>query len=332
MSRQWNGRRKRPWVLTIHETLEPRTVLSGSPVVTDVSVGSSEWSAEFSEHLSEHGFGEGGYSVATGARDQEATVPWTNLNQIRITFDADVAVNSSDLVVSGVENDYAIEHFEYSSETRTATWQLADALVSDQIRIQLATDGHQSIRSLDGAVSDETAPVLAGDQSVGGSLAYTLNVVAGDVDGDASTTRVDYVNVNQAIGSEVGDSTYDPMRDVDGSGQIDLNDLRETMSRNGLELPLHSPISSGSAPSITLSCGSVGANLWWFTGTVTDPDGPAVGWQVDLEGIIRTYVDTDTWGNYEHYEYLGTTHGGTVTAYTEDPQGNQSNIASCYAG
>jgi hypothetical protein len=303
-------------------------------VVADISIGSSEWSPAFVDYLHDHGLGNGGYSIPTGHGSQVAPLPWNNLNRIQITFDSDVVVDRMDLMVNGLDQVYAVDDFEYSRQTRTATWQLAESLASDQIRIQLNADGDDPVRSTSGAIldgdwADRADMMPSGDGVSGGNFQFTLNVVAGDVNHDALTSRIDYVQIDQVIDSTVGDATYDPMRDVDGSGQINFVDLMETISHDGLELPLSSPVSSGSAPSISLSCGSVGANLWWFTGSVTDPDGPTGGWDVDLEGIIRTYVTTNAYGNYEHFEYMGTSGGGSVYAYTEDPQGNLSNLASC---
>ena len=107
------------------ETLETRAMLS-HPAVTAVNVAGTNWNPSFVSYLQSSGLGAGGYAIPVGSSAQLQTLPWTNINQIRITFSEDVVVHAEDLSVSGVNTTaYAFSGFAYDSTSHTATWTLA---------------------------------------------------------------------------------------------------------------------------------------------------------------------------------------------------------------
>ncbi len=100
------------------ESLEERIALTAAPTVTNVSVGSTQWSSAFTDYLTTQGLGAGAFSIPVGSTAQTTTLPWNNLNQIRITFSEDVDVDKADLNVSGkLFANYSFSGFKYTPET-----------------------------------------------------------------------------------------------------------------------------------------------------------------------------------------------------------------------
>ena len=92
------------------EVLEPRWVLS-APSVADVNVCSTEWATEFVDYLETSELGTDGYSIPVGSSAQLQTIPWVNVDQIKITFSENVDVQMGDLSLSGVNTTA----YEFSS-------------------------------------------------------------------------------------------------------------------------------------------------------------------------------------------------------------------------
>ena len=106
------------------ESLETRNMLS-HPAVTAVNVAGSN-ATSFVSYLQSSGLGVGGYAIPVGSTAQLKTLPWANIDQIRITFSENVAVREEDLSVSGVNTTaYAFSGFSYDPASYTATWTMA---------------------------------------------------------------------------------------------------------------------------------------------------------------------------------------------------------------
>lgn len=282
------------------EPLEPRWVLAS---VADISIASTQWSAEYISALADRGLGEAGFTV----RGNE-TVAWTNIDQVRIRFTTEVSPQSYDLSVKGVRGPYPIGSFRYDARTHTAVWTLLAPLEVDKVLIDL--DGRVLGRGSD---DNETR----------------LNVVPGDVDQDATVENADYVLVDQVDGTSVGQSHYDPMRDLDGTGAIDFGDLSAVLVNVGDTLPWGEP--SRNDPPVIMLWGEEGPDdLWAFFGTVTDRD-PAddpTGWQVDFFGILAgKHTTVRPNGTFSFATELGST-SGLALAQTQDDAGVLSNMAS----
>src|SRR5262245_34285667 len=84
------------------ESLERRDMLTAGPRVVAVEVASTSWSPAFVQYLQNGQTDKKGYDIPLGSSAQSDTLPWTNLDQIRIKFDTNVVLNSADLSVSGV--------------------------------------------------------------------------------------------------------------------------------------------------------------------------------------------------------------------------------------
>ena len=81
------------------------------PRVTQVYFSGSAWGAPFKQYLESTSIGSArfGYAVPAGVAQLDV-LPWTNLNQVSITFDQDVQADFGDLQVRGVNTAvYALD-------------------------------------------------------------------------------------------------------------------------------------------------------------------------------------------------------------------------------
>jgi hypothetical protein len=89
---------------------------------------------------------------------------------------------------------------------------------------------------------------------------------------------------------------------------------------------------SNIAPQITLGS-QQNSGMWvWFTGTVSDPDGPVQGltvyFTIGLESSISFTATVQADGTYESLEMM-LAAGTTISAYTIDVDGIHSTLATC---
>lgn len=227
-------RRGRCWQLAQakhrFELLEDRLALSSAPAVADVSLASSEWSPAFYAYLANNNLGDQGYSVPVGSTDQETPLPWSNIDQLRITFTEDVYVDAADLSLSGVNStEYTFADFEYLPEERIAVWTLSNELPTDRFWIDLAGDGLDPVQdldlnTLDGEWVDSTSSFSSGNGTAGGDFEFSFRVLPGDALGH---NLLDYDNGYYIVykdGYDVHDALYDPKADVNGNGLIESSD------------------------------------------------------------------------------------------------------------
>jgi len=216
------------------------TVNPVPPTVTDILIGSTLWDASFLAEL-----GGDGYSIPTGT-DQLVTLPWTNIDQVKIAFSEDVNVSQGDLSVHGVSvPEYTVAGFIYDagSHTATWTWTLSSPMAADKLLLALSDDVTDTAgNSLDGEWTDGSSTFPSGNGSEGGDFQFRLNVLPGDVNQSDKVTLADYVTVRSRNNAQPGEAGYDVLYDVNGSGKITLADYLGVRSRNNDELPTGEPV------------------------------------------------------------------------------------------
>lgn len=229
------------------ESLEGRCMLS-HPAVAAVNVAGTGWASNFVSNLETLGLGVGGYAIPVGGSAQLQTLPWTNIDQIRITFSEDVTIAIGDLSVSGVNTTaYAFSNFSYDPNTFTAVWTLAAPITKDKLLLDLDADGMAPVLSvstqqtLDGAWTDCQSSYPSGNGQGGTDFQFRVNVLPGDVNASNGTNIVDSVTVNQKVGKNIGDAGYDVRCDVNGSGGITSSDVSSVQSKVGSMLPSGNP-------------------------------------------------------------------------------------------
>lgn len=254
------------------EACEPRRMLSGTaPQVVDVAVSSSQWAPAFISNLESHNLGTQGYSLPNGANQLKA-VPWTNIDTIRIKFSKEVSVQASDLSVSGVNTTaYAFSNFTYDSSSHTAVWQLAAPITNDKILLDLSGDGLDPVQDsennlLDGEWTNGSSSI-SGNGVAGGDFEFRINALIGDADGSGAISIGDYMLTRSLDGKTTQDSTYNPLRDIDGDGDIDSTDWMAVYSRVGNTLPTGNP--AGQSNDAPTTAGIADVNVDEGTSTVS---------------------------------------------------------------
>jgi len=207
------------------ERLEPRLLLSGDmtpPVVSELLVAGTTWTPAFLSHLSSAGLGDGGFSVLGGAA-QAGSVPWSNVNQVKVRFSEDVQVASGDLALRGINapGGITVSDFSYDADSFTATWTFANPLAVDK----WVFDVSDAIEDLAGNRLDgdwlNTADLFpSGDGTPGHDFKFQANVVRGDANRSGVVLGDDVILVRNAQFRDTTHPQYSPFLDLNGSGTI----------------------------------------------------------------------------------------------------------------
>jgi hypothetical protein len=232
------------------------------PTVAAVRVSSSAWASSF---LAAVDPGRGvGYSIPVGSGTQLQTLPWTNIDQIKVTFSENVTVAQVDLKISGVNlGNYSFkpdlpdgspnDGFAYDPTTFTATWTLTQPIDTDKLILRLNADGTDPIVDgmglrLDGEWTNPTGTAQlgtsvypSGNGTPGGDFLFRFNVLPGDVDQSGKVILADYSAVLSRNNAVAGNPNYGIFYDVDGSGKIASADGSAVLSRKNQLLPIADP-------------------------------------------------------------------------------------------
>jgi hypothetical protein len=217
--------------------------------VNAVRVGSTAWNANFVQVADPTAL-DIGYLIPAGAAQLDV-LPWTNINQIMLTFTEATVVAQADLRLRGVNTaNYdgliAAGTFSYNPITLTATWTLSATLPVDRYLISLndtATDTAGS--ALDGEWADGVDAFPSGNGTAGGEFNFTVNILPGDANRSGSVLGGDVtqIQVRQFESTTGGVSTpmYTIFHDLNGSASILGNDVTLAQVRQFDTLPAGSP-------------------------------------------------------------------------------------------
>ena len=242
--------------------------------VTDVEVDGSSWSSAYLTGLQSAGLGDGGgYAIPVGSAAQAADVPWTNLNQIRITFNQAVNVQEGSLTLTGVAvPQYAFAGFTYDPATYTAVWTLSQPIAADRLQIHLASSGAAAVTNvlgdpLDGEWTDQTSAYPSGNGLAGGDFNFSFNVLPGDLNQDGIVNGQDIATA--ATGWLHGTSFVS----TNGNAIVNAQDLAAIASHWLATLPIPSAGSAQVSAAVSLSAGSATAGS--ASTPLTTPSDPA---------------------------------------------------------
>ena len=220
------------------------------PQVVGVSVSGSAWTSSSLV---------GGYSIPVGGGAQLFPLPAANINQIEVTFNENVIVDQSDLLLTGVNvpsYDVSGGTFSYDPTTFTAIWTLPQPIGPDKLMLTLNADGSDPIRDaagnrLDGEWTNPTSTTdtggstyLSGNGVAGGDFDFRFNVLPGDAaqDGTVDGYALSQILVNyNSSGKTWADG------DFNGDGIVDGYDLVVLLVNYNQTLPSGEP-AAGSFP------------------------------------------------------------------------------------
>ncbi|MGB7329662.1 MAG: dockerin type I domain-containing protein [Rubripirellula sp.] len=198
------------------ETLEQRRLLSAdAPSVTGVHLSSSETGFQ--------------HQIASGDH-QLASISWSQLDQVEITFDEPVDVSADALELSGVrQRDHEFNDFELSPDGLSARWRVASSLVSDRYELRLA----DSVKDAQGLALDgewwDSHSQVSGDGTAGSDFVFRFNVLVGDVNQDGTTSLNDYGLVAAELDSQATGTRFD----IDTDGTVTESDLQQVQDAFG---------------------------------------------------------------------------------------------------
>ena len=250
----------------IDDTLPPR--------VTEVRIGSRQWTSDFVAQLPGSAIAGRAFEIPTGGAAQLAPLPWDGLDRVQMVFSEDVEVESDALSLNGTNVDvHPIEDFAYDSASRTATWTFVNAFVTDKLRMTLADSVQDALSNgLDGEWIDGQS-AISGDGQAGGAFRFRFDVSVADVDRDGSTSVLDVKPLREATGTAAGDAAYSIFADLDGNGAVDDADRQPLRMNLGRALPASEP-----PPGVPGSRGPASVVLTGNDRVVATPVGaPAVG-------------------------------------------------------
>jgi len=319
------------------ESLETRAMMS-HPAVAAVNVAGTQWSAAFVSNLESSGLGCGGYAVPVGSSNQLLTLPWTNIDQIKVTFSEDVVVKASDLSVSGVNTvARAFSDFSYNSTTHVATWTLATPITKDKILLDLDADGMSPVVSvstdevLDGAWVNGSSTFNSGNGQGGTDFEFRINVLPGDVNASNTVSGSDGMLVRSQIGKSIGNTGYNIRYDIDGDGSITATDLNKVQLVLGGSLPSGDPVgmtddapSTSSIPDLGVATGTLD-HVLALTDFFDDAESTAAGLAYSIvqnsNASLFDSVSIDSSGNLT-IEFDDSAYGdATLTIRATDPSG-----------
>jgi hypothetical protein len=104
--------------------------------------------------------------------------------------------------------------------------------------------------ALDGEIG---AAYPSGNNSAGGDLSLRLDVLPGDADLSRAVNMLDFHAIRQAAFNSSASAAYNPRRDLDGNGAINVLDLHADLLRQGATLPTGNPPGSPEPPSAPLA-------------------------------------------------------------------------------
>jgi hypothetical protein len=205
------------------------------PAVVGVYVNGTAWSPTFRQHLANAAVGHQqiGYRVPGGPA-QRAPLPWSNLNELSVTFSEEVSVQQDDLVIRGAGGVLPVASF--TSGPGIGTWRLASPLRAERLTLELKSGGTTGVtdlvnHALDGEWADGADFMPSGDGAAGGNFVFRFNVLPGDATRNGSVNAADLAEVRRRFASAVvagGAATsprYSLFADFDGSGVINALDL-----------------------------------------------------------------------------------------------------------
>lgn len=206
------------------------TIINGQvtivpPSVVDVLVASSVWSPAYYDQLQSANLGTGGYAITGDTPEHAETLPWQNVDQIKIAFNEDVVVQSDSLTITGAAIGAIVPAgFSYDSGTHVATWTLAQPIPDDAITLLLASTGPAAVTDRNGLALDGEWPGVggafpSGDGVAGGDMQINFGLLGGDLTRDGV---VDIQDVTMAANHWLQAS---PGVDGNGDGVVDIQDI-----------------------------------------------------------------------------------------------------------
>jgi len=157
---------------------------------------------------------------------------------------------------------YAVRSFAYDPRTFVATWFLTEPPAADRVRLELATAAGGARGITDGA----------GNALPAADAVRTMNVLAGDANGDGAVNALDLAMIKVRLNRAVGDAAFSAFADLNGDGRINAIDLGLAKQRLNRRLPP----APAPAPAIVPTSAAALPSLFSTTRVATDSEAAAL--------------------------------------------------------
>ena len=215
-----------------------------APMIVDMKVGSAKWTIPFLEHIDSPA--RIGFPM-NKLPNQLNSLPWTNVDQVFIQFSKDVGASfdKTDVKVTGVQTlDYTSQlTVSYNASRFLATLKFLNPLGLEKLRIViLDTVTDAAGNRLDGEWVNGGTQSLSGNGTAGGKFDYRINVLPGDVSGNGIVLGNDVTLDVLARGKSTLDgASFNPLADLDGSGNCVQADVDSVVARRLTLFPTNEP-------------------------------------------------------------------------------------------
>lgn len=205
-----------------------RTVDLAPPLVTNVLVGSSQWTPAFVNHIA-----PGAVGVTVTADD---IVPWGLVDRLYVQFNEPVeGFAQSNIDLRGVNvPDYnpLISNVSFDPASFLGTIQLSESIGRDRIRLSVSPN-----------VTDIAGNSLDGGSTGTGGNPFTrvFGLLPGDATQNGSVNGSDLVIFSGSFNRSIGSPTYDALADWNGSGSVNGADLVFFSTNFNRSLPSNQP-------------------------------------------------------------------------------------------
>jgi hypothetical protein len=271
-------------------------ITTDPPQVAGVYVDSTSWNVNFRNYLQSTNVGSAalGYQIPTTSslpsfnrtiENQLNTIPWANVNRIRVTFTEDVNISASDLVITGVSTATYTGTFTYGQVggVWTATWTLPGTGVFSADKLMVNVSGNVTSKEsgvkLAGAWTNPTwtnattrtagseMPSGGNSNTPGMPFNFRVNILPAAVGGGSIVVPTDLTDVRRGLNASPGMAQYSVFRDLFGAGLIGPQAVTEARRQLNKSLPNGEPSSQfsfsggGFGGSMVSSSGSTDGSL-----------------------------------------------------------------------
>ena len=204
-----------------------------------VYLNSTQFAADFRDEVDGSTDNDPTFGYQLNSDNQDAIVPYVNLNQIVVDFNQAVDVNSLDIsdFVLTADPGFTV----LPGITPVINGVSVDASDPTAVRVSLSSSLDAANYELEVNASGITFGGVAGSD-----FSQQFTVLPGDINDDAQVLIFDILPSITLIGSLIGDGNYSLRSDLNGDGQILIFDLLQSLGRIGNFIaPTPSPGQSG---------------------------------------------------------------------------------------
>lgn len=208
-----------------------------APTIVGVRVGSTSWEQAFVNSIDPELML--GYEIPNGPAQTNA-LPWSNIDQIHLTFEEAVTIDESNISLTGeFHGPYELlsGSVVFDASVNTATISLPTEVSRDRLTLTVfETVVDLTGNALDGNWTDGQTLFRSGDGTAGDDFVFSINVLPGDINQSLFVDGNDVRAARNTRFETVGSEDYSFLVDVNGDGIISGPDISFIRNRRFTDL------------------------------------------------------------------------------------------------